>query len=98
MAKASDRIIGAPLTAGFSVPAFTRIFKQATGSSYLIYLRALRVEHARKLLTTTSLTIEQVAQECGFCSQHHLIRSFKKVTGQTPGNYRKHHSNFAVEG
>ena len=78
--------------AGFSVPAFTRIFRQATGSSYLAYLRAVRVAHARKLLTTTELNIEQIAQECGFCSQHHLIRSFKKELGQTPGAYRKEHA------
>ncbi len=75
--------------AGFSVPAFGRVFKQATGTSYLAYLRALRIEHAKKLLATTPMTTEQIAQACGFNSQHHLIRSFKKVTQQTPGAYRK---------
>jgi AraC-like DNA-binding protein len=78
---------------GFSVPVFTRLFKQATGTSFLSYLRAIRVEHAKKLLTTTAMTIEQIAQACGFHSQHHLIRSFKKVTNLTPGSYRKNHSN-----
>jgi AraC-like DNA-binding protein len=75
--------------AGFSVPAFTRVFKQATGTSFLAYLRGIRVEHAKKLLTTTPMTTEQIAHACGFNSQHHLIRSFKKVTEQTPGAYRK---------
>jgi AraC-like DNA-binding protein len=75
--------------AGFSVPAFTRVFKQATGTSFLAYLRSIRVEHAKKLLTTTGMTTEQIAQVCGFHSQHHLIRSFKKVTNQTPGAFRK---------
>ncbi len=78
--------------AGFSVPAFTRVFKQATGTSYLAYLRAIRIEHAKKLLTTTPMTVEQIAQACGFHSQHHLIRSFKKVAGETPGSYRDSHS------
>ncbi|MDJ0762775.1 MAG: AraC family transcriptional regulator [Myxococcota bacterium] len=77
---------------GFSVPAFTRVFKQATGTSYLSYLRSIRVEQAKKLLTSTPDTIEQIAQACGFHSQHHLIRSFKKVAGQTPGAYRDAHA------
>jgi len=75
--------------AGFSVPAFTRIFKQATGTTFVSYLRALRIEHAKKLVSTTPLSLEQVAHSCGFNSQHHLIRSFKKVTDMTPGAYRR---------
>lgn len=78
---------------GFSVPVFTRVFKQSTGTSFLAYLRTIRVEHAKKLLSTTAMTIEQIAQACGFHSQHHLIRSFKKVTAHTPGSFRKSHSN-----
>jgi AraC-like DNA-binding protein len=78
--------------AGFSVPVFARAFKQATGTSFLAYVRALRVEHARRLLATTQMTTEEIAQICGFQSQHHLLRSFKKVARQTPGEYRKAHS------
>ncbi|MBN2528719.1 MAG: helix-turn-helix domain-containing protein [Deltaproteobacteria bacterium] len=83
--------------AGFSVPVFTRVFKQATGTSYLNYLRQIRIERAKKLLSTTLLTLEQIAQSCGFNSQHHLIRAFKKVTSMTPGAYRKKHSKVALE-
>jgi len=79
--------------AGFSVPAFSRAFRQATGTSFLNYLRAVRVEHAKRLLTTTPMTTELIAQACGFQSPHHLIRSFKKVTGLTPGTYRRAHAN-----
>jgi len=77
--------------AGFSVPVFTRAFKQATGTSFLSYVRSLRVEHAKRLLASSVLTTEQIAQSCGFQSQHHLLRSFKKVVGQTPGEYRRIH-------
>jgi AraC-like DNA-binding protein len=75
--------------AGFSVPAFSRVFKKATGTSFLSYLRGIRVERVKSLLVTTPMTTEQIAHACGFKSQHHLIRSFKKVTRQTPGAYRK---------
>jgi AraC-like DNA-binding protein len=77
--------------AGFSVPAFARVFKEATGTSFLAYLRGLRVESAKTLLATTHMTTEQIAQSSGFQSQHHLIRSFKKVMRQTPGAYRHEH-------
>ena len=75
--------------AGFSVPTFTRVFRRATGRSFLPYVRELRVEHAKKLIATTPMSIDEIAQACGFQSQHHLIRSFKKATSQTPGAYRK---------
>jgi AraC-like DNA-binding protein len=75
--------------AGFSVPTFTRVFRRATGRSFLPYVRELRVERAKELIATTPMSIDQVAQACGFQSQHHLIRSFKKATNQTPGAYRK---------
>ena len=75
--------------AGFSVPAFSRAFKQATGTSFLAHLRSIRVEHAKFLLRTTRLTTEQVAQGSGFRSSHHLIRSFRTVTNLTPNDYRK---------
>jgi two-component system response regulator YesN len=75
--------------AGFSVPTFSRVFRRATGRSFLPYVRELRVEQAKKLIATTPMTIDEIAQACGFQSQHHLIRSFKKATNQTPGAYRK---------
>jgi len=75
--------------AGFSVPAFSRIFKQANG--YVV--PRLPAQHPRRArqdaAQDTTLSAEQIAQACGFQSQHHLIRSFKKVTKSTPGNYRK---------
>jgi transcriptional regulator GlxA family with amidase domain len=75
-----------------SVPTFSRVFKKATGMSFLTYVRGLRVEHAKNLIVTTPMSIDQIAQACGFQSQHHLIRSFKKATNQTPGAYRKQHA------
>ncbi len=75
--------------AGFSVPTFSRVFRRATGTSFLPYVRGLRVEHAKSLIATTPMSIDQIAQACGFQSQHHLIRSFKKATNQTPGAYRR---------
>jgi AraC-like DNA-binding protein len=85
--------------AGLSVPVFSRAFREATGNAFLTYLRRLRVEHAKKLLATTIMTTEEIATSCGFSSPHHLIRSFKKVTTQTPGAYRRDNPySLAAEG
>ena len=78
--------------AGFSVPTFSRVFRRATGQSFLPYVRSIRIEHAKNLIVTTPMSIDQIAQACGFQSQHHLIRSFKKATNETPGAYRKAHA------
>ena len=61
-------------------------------------MRSLRVEHAKKLLASSALTTEQIAQSCGFQSQHHLLRSFKKVVRQTPGEYRRAYALKHVQG
>lgn len=74
---------------GFSVPVFCRVFKKATGQSFVAYLNRLRVERAKNLLRTGGLNVLQVGQACGFQTPHHFIRNFKRVTGLTPGDYRK---------
>jgi transcriptional regulator GlxA family with amidase domain len=75
--------------AGLSLPTFSRVFKQATGTSFARYVRVLRVARAEQLLATTRLSGERVADLCGFKSHQNLIRSFKRVTGYTPGEYRQ---------
>jgi AraC-like DNA-binding protein len=75
--------------AGFSVPSFCRVFKRATGRSLLTYVRQLRIDRAKHLLATTALPNTSVAEMSGFHSQHHFIRSFKKVMRSTPGEYRR---------
>jgi AraC-like DNA-binding protein len=74
---------------GFSVPSFCRVFKRATGHSLLSYVRGLRIDRAKHLLATTELPNTSVAELSGFHSQHHFIRSFKKVMRSTPGEYRR---------
>jgi AraC-like DNA-binding protein len=74
---------------GFSVPSFCRVFKRATGHSLLTYVRGLRIGRAKHLLATTELPNNSVAELSGFHSQHHFIRSFKKVMRSTPGEYRR---------
>src|SRR5690554_123844 len=66
-----------------------RLFKAHLGVSPHRHLLGLRIERARLLLVTTDLPIVQIALECGFASQEHLTRHFRRQTGTTPAAYRR---------
>ncbi len=70
--------------AGFSPSHFTAMFRRATGLAPHQYLMERRVEHARALLTATTLPIADVAVRSGFADQSHLTRVFKRHVGLTP--------------
>lgn len=63
-------------------------FRASTGRSPAKYLTQLRVERARDLLRSTSLTIEQIAIETGYSDARLLWQHFKNVHGQTPSAFR----------
>ena len=63
-------------------------FKQITTETIHTYQLRMQVHAARNLLNSTDLSLVQIAVECGFTDESHLIRSFRKVLGSTPGEYR----------
>ena len=67
----------------------SRIFKEQKGVALPSYILSLRIEYAKKLLTTTSCSIEEVALQSGFVSSSTFVKAFKKNEGITPGAYRK---------
>ncbi|WMT91042.1 AraC family transcriptional regulator [Pelagibacterium sp. H642] len=66
-----------------------RLFKTHLRASPHRYLLGLRVERAQLLLAATSLPIAHIALECGFASQEHLTRHFRRLSGTTPAAYRR---------
>ena len=68
---------------------FTRLFRRETGRSPHEYLLLVRMNHARRLLTDTTDSIEVISELCGFASSPHFIRMFKKRNGFTPLQFRK---------
>jgi AraC family transcriptional regulator len=62
----------------------TRLFKRATGVAPHQYLMNLRIERAKHLLLTSSMSMRDVATHTGFADQSHLNRHFKRVVGITP--------------
>ncbi|MBP2066011.1 helix-turn-helix domain-containing protein [Streptomyces iranensis] len=68
---------------------FVRVFRDATGVTPHRFLTRLRIELARRLLSETNLTIEQITQRCGFAAPSALSSAFLRQVGVRPSAYRK---------
>lgn len=75
--------------AGVHPAHLARRFQQAQGVSVGEYQRGLRIGVARKALTEGTRPIAAVAAEAGFTDQSHFARVFKRMTGQTPRDFRQ---------
>ncbi|MFD8029619.1 helix-turn-helix domain-containing protein [Streptomyces sp. NPDC059717] len=73
-----------------SVYHFVRVFRNSTGETPHRYLTRLRIELAQRLLSETTLTIEQIAERCGFAGPGPLSSAFLRQVGVRPSVYRKH--------
>jgi transcriptional regulator GlxA family with amidase domain len=72
-------------TAGVSVRQLERLFRVHLGGTIAeVYLR-IRLEHAQRLLRTTSLSVTEVAITCGFANSSHFARVFRRKFGVPPG-------------
>lgn len=67
---------------------FSRMFKIATGQSPSTFVGHRRLEMA-KIRLAAGLSIAQIAFDCGFSSESNFVRSFKRVGGMTPGEFRR---------
>jgi AraC family transcriptional regulator len=74
---------------GYSRVHFLRMFRAATGYAPHNYLLKLRVDRVRELLASSTLSLTEIALECGFSSHSHLSRVFRQVLGATPSEYRR---------
>lgn len=82
-------LVDMALVAGYSPDHFAKLFKVSFGVSPHRYLLSRRVERAKALLRQPRLSIAEVAVSCGFASQPHLNEVFKRMTGITPGAFRR---------
>jgi LacI family transcriptional regulator len=65
-------------------------FKAVTGRTIHSEIQRVQIERARQLVTTTDLSLKQVAVEAGFRYLQHMTTLFRLHLGQTPSEYRKH--------
>ena len=76
---------------GLSATYASKQIKAYTGTNVVNYINNLRIEHAKELLETTKMSSNEIGAYVGFRYSQSFIRSFRKIVGMTPGNYRSLH-------
>lgn len=67
--------------------------KAITGAGTKEYITKIRIEKAKALIETTSLTIAEISDMTGFASQSYFSTAFKNYTGTTPTQYKQNTKN-----
>lgn len=75
--------------AGLSTYYFSKLFKKEKGIGLSNYISVTRIDLAKRLLSTTELTLTDIARQSGFTSAPYFCQVFKKTIGITPGEYRR---------
>ena len=73
---------------GYSEAYFCKLFKQYFGQSFVSYLTDYRIREARRLLAETNLSVKEAGQAVGYADANYFAKVFKRVTGQSPTEYR----------
>jgi AraC family transcriptional regulator len=91
VAHLSERILIVDLArqAGLSPNRFAQAFSEQTRQSPHQFVLALRLKHATELLRASTLSLVEVAHDCGFANQQHLSNCMRRHLGTTPGRYRR---------
>ncbi len=80
-----------------SLSYLSQYFKDKTGMTILDYITNLKMNKAKTLLTTSDLTLKDIADQIGYSNVSSFIRRFKQVTSMTPGEYKKNNKTDLVE-
>lgn len=74
---------------GISAGYLSAVFKKETGKTVSEYIRERRIKHASHLLATTNLQIQTIALHCGIMDVQYFSKTFKRLMGKTPKEYRE---------
>lgn len=74
---------------GVNPSYLSTLFKKETGVTLTDYVNQKRIDHGLFLLNTTSLQVQSIAQQCGIPDVNYFSKTFKKIVGKTPMEYRK---------
>lgn len=72
-----------------SAQYISQLFKNEIGVNFLAYLTNIRMENAKKLLLSTSLSIAEISEQSGYGDYRVFTKVFKKSEGITPSQYRR---------
>lgn len=72
-----------------SVYYLAHLFKKITGNSVMGYLQSCRIAASKKYLVETNLRIDEIVEQCGFSDNSNFSRTFRKLTGLSPSQFRQ---------
>ena len=75
---------------GLTESYLSDLFKKKEGITISSYITKLKIYHAQNLLIYSDYNYDEIAYYFGFSSRSHFGNAFKKVTGQTPKQFRDH--------
>ncbi len=79
----------AAVAVGYDYTYISKFFKSKVGMSFRQYVNCLRILESKQLLTTTSKSISEIGEMCGFSSTRAFDREFYAQTGMTPSDHKK---------
>ncbi len=68
---------------------FSSLFKKETEKGFAEYLREVRIDKSKELLSSTSLSIKDISKKVGYQDPRHFTKCFKSQLGIKPQDYRK---------
>ncbi|MBD2847240.1 helix-turn-helix transcriptional regulator [Paenibacillus sp. IB182496] len=77
---------------GLSVSRISHLFKACYGKTIVEYTQEIRLTIALERLRYSVMTLEQIAESCGFGSYSYFFRVFRKKYGLSPSDYRAAHA------
>ena len=72
----------------YSEAYFCKLFKQCFNKNFTAYLTEYRVKEAKRLLEQPTINVKEVGKAVGYMDPNYFARVFKRITGQTPTEYR----------
>jgi len=92
----AHQMLNQPLTAGdiaqmvnMSSSYFSQCFKNIVGRTYTDYVRAIRMERAKRYLAHTTKTVQWIAEQVGYSDEKYFSRLFREEVGMLPSEYRQ---------
>ena len=67
----------------------SHVFKDETGMSLSEYITRKRIDYAMMLLEKTNRSVSAIAAKCGYASLAYFTKTFKRIIGMSPKEYRK---------
>ena len=94
--KSSCKLKDAVVTLGYDYSYISKLFKEHVGTSYNQYVNLLRIQDAQTMLLSTSKSVTQIANECGYNNLRSFNRKFIEIVGITPTEYKTNQTKSTI--